>query len=160
MNGLSVQLAIERAGCETQALFWSGKSPMLQVAHALANETIEDAAIALLEAESVDVITCTLLETCLARSAASRGVVCLVADGTMEPAASSFAGARRDEFLLHVQQAVADGEPASFRRVSSACEEVTAPVTSLVLPFRQRSQTVGALYVEYDDCRQSVDPQT
>src|ERR1700744_3789868 len=133
---------------------------MLQIARPLAHEPIEDAAIALLEAESVDDITGILLETCLARSEASRGAVFLVIDGLMEAWGSSFAGARRAAFLSHLQQASAGGEPATFLGVCSAFEEVAAPVTSLVLPLRQRSQTVGALYVEYDDCRQSVDPQT
>ena len=48
---------------------------MLQVARPLANETIEDAAIALLEAESVGGITDILLGTSLARSEAARGAV-------------------------------------------------------------------------------------
>jgi PAS domain S-box-containing protein len=99
---------------------------MLQVARPLANEKIEDAAIALLEAESVDDVTGILLETCLARSEASRGTVLLVTDGSMAPA----------EF------------------------QVAAPVTALLIPLRRRSETVGALYIECDDCRPSLDPQT
>src|ERR1700742_3626053 len=105
MNGRSAQLAIAPAECHTLSLSWSEKSPMLQVARPLANQTIEDAAIAMLEAESVDGITGILLETSLARSDASRGVVCVVAEGVMKPSASSFAGARRAACPPLVQQA-------------------------------------------------------
>jgi PAS domain S-box-containing protein len=137
---------------------------MLQVARPLANETIEDAAIALLGAESVEGITEILLETCLARSEASRGAVLLVTDGSMAPAGfqggSGIAAARRAEFLSHVQQASIDGESATLPGICSAFEGVAAQVTGVVLPLRQRSQMVGALYIEYDGCRPGVDPQT
>ena len=56
---------------------------MLQIARPLANETIESAAIALLEAESANDITGILLNTCLARAEASRGAVLLGANRSM-----------------------------------------------------------------------------
>ena len=136
---------------------------MLQVARPLANETIEEAAIALIEAESVSDITGILLETCLARSEASRGAVLLVADGSMAPAgfrgASGVAAGRRAEFLSRVQQA-STGDVVTLPDICSAFEGVAAPVTGLVLPLRQRSETVGALYLEFDDCRAGLDSQT
>jgi PAS domain S-box-containing protein len=137
---------------------------MLQVARPLANEKIEDAAIALLEAETVDDVTGILLETCIARSEASRGAVLLVTDGSMAPAefqgASAIAAARRPEFISHVRQASTDSEPATLPGICSAFEGVAAPVTALLIPLRRRSETVGALYIECDDCRPSLDPQT
>jgi PAS domain S-box-containing protein len=137
---------------------------MLQVARPLANETIEEAAIALLEAESVGGITGILLETCLARSEASRGAIFLVTDGSMTPArfhsVSGIAATQRAEFLSRVQQASTDGEAITLSGICSAFEGVAAPVTGLVLPLRQRSETVGALYIEFDNCRPDLDPQT
>jgi PAS domain S-box-containing protein len=136
---------------------------MLQVARPFANETIEEAAIALIEAESVSDITGILLETCLARSEASRGAVLLVADGSMAPAgfrgASGVAAGRRAEFLSRVQQA-STGDVVTLPDICSAFEGIAAPVTGLVLSLRQRSETVGALYLEFDDCRAGLDSQT
>jgi PAS domain S-box-containing protein len=136
---------------------------MLQIARPLANETIEDAAIALLEAESADGITDILLETCLARSGASRGAVFLISEGSTPTVfldGSAIAGARRAEFLSHVQHVSAHGKPATLPGICSLFEDVGAPVTGMVLPLRQSSQAVGALYIEFDDCRPGLDPQT
>jgi two-component system sensor kinase FixL len=136
---------------------------MLQVARPFANETIEEAAIALIEAESVSDITGILLETCLARSEASRGAVLLVADGSMAPAglrgASGVAAGRRAELLSRVQQA-STGDVVTLPDICSAFEGIAAPVTGLVLLLLQRSETVGALYLEFDDCRAGLDSQT
>jgi PAS domain S-box-containing protein len=136
---------------------------MLQVARPLAKETIEEAAITLLEAESIGDITGILLETSLARSEASRGAVLLVADGSMAPSGfrgASVAAGQRAEFLSRVQQASIGGEAVTLPDICSAFEGVAAPVTGLVLPLLQRSETVGALYIEFDDCRLGFDPQT
>jgi PAS domain S-box-containing protein len=137
---------------------------MLQIARPLANETIEEVAIALLEAESVGGITGILLETSLARSEASRGAVFLVKAGSLTPEAyhggSDIAAVRCAGFLSLIQQASTGGETATLSRSCSAFEGVAAPVTGLLLPLRQRFETVGALYIEFDDSRPGVDPQT
>jgi PAS domain S-box-containing protein len=137
---------------------------MLQIARPLANETIEEVAIALLEAESVGGITGILLETSLARSEASRGAVFLVKAGSLTPEAyhggSDIAAVRCAGFLSLIQQASTGGETATLSRSCSAFEGVAAPVTGLLLPLRQRFEMVGALYIEFDDCRPVVDPQT
>ena len=59
-----------------------------------------------------------------------------------------------------MRQASTDGEPATLSGICSAFEGVAAPVTGLLIPLRRRSETVGALYIECDDCRPSLDPQT
>jgi two-component system sensor kinase FixL len=137
---------------------------MLQVARPLANETIEGVAIALLEAESVGGITDILLGTSLARSEASRGAVFLVKDGSLTPEAyyggSDIAAVRRAGFLSLLQQASTGGETATLSRSCSAFGGGAAPVTGFLLPLRQRFETVGALYIEFDDCRPGLDPQT
>jgi two-component system sensor kinase FixL len=137
---------------------------MLQIARPLANETIEEVAIALLEAESVGGITGILLETSLARSEASRGAVFLVKAGSLTPEAyhggSDIAAVRCAGFLSLIQQASTGGETATLSRSCSAFEGVAAPVTGLLLPLRRRFETVGALYIEFDDSRPGVDPQT
>jgi PAS domain S-box-containing protein len=137
---------------------------MLQIARPLANETIEEVAIALLEAESVGGITGILLETSLARSEASRGAVFLVKAGSLTPEAyhggSDIAAVRCAGFLSLIQQVSTGGETATLSRSCSAFEGVAAPVTGLLLPLRQRFETVGALYIEFDDSRPGVDPQT
>jgi PAS domain S-box-containing protein len=137
---------------------------MLQIARPLANETIESAAIALLEAESVNDITGILLNTCLARAEASRGAVLLGANRSMMLArfngGLSIAAARQAAFLLRVGQASTEGAAVTLVGVDSAFEGITAPVTGLVLPLRQRSETVGALYIEYDGYHPGLDPQT
>jgi PAS domain S-box-containing protein len=127
-------------------------------------QVVQEAAIALLEAVSVGGITGILLETCLARSEASRGAIFLVTDGSVMPvgfhSGSGIAVTRRAEFLARVQQASIDDEAATHFGISSAFEGVGAPVTSLVLPLRHRSEAVGALYIEFDDCRPGPDAQT
>ena len=137
---------------------------MLQVARPLANETIEGVAIALLEAESVGGITDILLGTSLARSEAARGAVFLVKDGSLTPEAyhggSDIAAARRAGFLSLLQQASTGGETATISRSCSAFGGGAAPVTGFLFPLRQRFETVGALYIEFDDCRPGLDPQT
>jgi PAS domain S-box-containing protein len=139
-------------------------SLMLQIARPLANETIESAAIALLEAESVNDITGILLNTCLARAEASRGAVLLGADRSMMLArfhgGLSITAAYQAEFLSRVGQASTEGAAVTLVGVDSAFEGVTAPVTGLVLPLRQRAETVGALYIEYDGYHPGLDPQT
>src|SRR5580692_1591515 len=118
---------------------------MLQVARPLADETIEEAAIALLEAESVDGITGILLETSLARAEASRGAVLLGADCSLMPArfhvGSEIAAARQAELLSRVREASTDGAAVTISGVTSVFEGVAAPVTGLVVPLRQRSET-------------------
>jgi PAS domain S-box-containing protein len=125
---------------------------------------IEEAAIALLEAESVVGITGILLKTSLARSEASRGAVFLINDDFLTPAGyhggSGIAAARRAGVLSHTQQALTDGQATTLAGICSAFEGVGAPVTGLLLPLRQRSERVGALYIEFDDCRPGLDPQT
>jgi PAS domain S-box-containing protein len=137
---------------------------MLQVARPLANETVEGAAIALLEAESVDGISGILLETCLARSKASRGAVFLVSDGSMALAridgGSGISVVSQAELLSHVRKASGEGAATTLAGIASAFEGVVAPVTGLVLPLRQRSETVGALYIEFNGCRAGLDSQT
>jgi two-component system sensor kinase FixL len=137
---------------------------MLQVARPLANETIEGVAIALLEAESVGGITDILLGTSLARSEAARGAVFLVKDGSLTPEAyhggSNIAVVRRAGFLSLLQQASTGGETATISRSCSAFGGGAAPVTGFLFPLRQRFETVGALYIEFDDCRPGLDPQT
>src|SRR5580698_2740329 len=137
---------------------------MLQVARPLANETIEGVAIALLEAESVGGITDILLGTSLARSEAARGAVFLVKDGSLTPEAyhggSNIAVVRRAGFLSLLQQASTGGETATISRSCSAFGGGAAPVTGFLFPLRQRFETIGALYIEFDDCRPGLDPQT
>src|ERR1700722_15518628 len=127
---------------------------MLQIARPLANETIESAAIALLEAESVNDITGILLDTCLARAEASRGAMLLGAGRSMTLARChgglSIAAACQAEFLSRVRQASTEGAVIALFGVDSAFEGVATPVTGLVLPLRQRGETVGTLYIEYD----------
>jgi two-component system, LuxR family, sensor kinase FixL len=136
---------------------------MLQVARPLANETIEGTAIALLEANSVEGITSILLEVCLARSEASRGIVFLGTGHSMAPAnnrgGSGIAAAGQIKLISRVREASAEGTAAALSGIGSAFEGVASPVTALVLPLRRRSDAVGALYVEYDDCRSNLDLQ-
>src|SRR3984957_15053249 len=137
---------------------------MLQVARPLANETIEGVASPLLEAEAVGGITDILLGTSLARSEAARGAVFLVKDGSLTPEAyhggSNIAVVRRGGFLSLLQQASTGGETATISRSCSAFAGGAAPVTGFLFPLRQRFETVGALYIEFDDCRPGLDPQT
>ena len=137
---------------------------MLQVARPLASETIEGTAIALLEAESVDGITRILLETSLARAEASRGAVLLGADRSMTPArfhgGPCIPAACQANFVSRVREASTDGAAVTISGFASPFEGVAAPVTGLVVPLRQRSETVGALYIEYDGCHSGLDPQT
>jgi PAS domain S-box-containing protein len=135
---------------------------MLQVARPLANETIEDAAIALLEAESIDGVTAILLETCLARAEAPRGAVFLGSYYSMTPArikgGSRLTALDHDEFRSLARRAAAEG--GVFTAAGSVFEGVASSATGLLLPLQQRSETVGALYMEHDGCCPGPDPQT
>src|ERR1700754_2198024 len=123
----------------------------------VANEAVERAAIALLEAESVDGIAGILVETCLTHSQGVRGFVFLEVEGSMTLAGvrpqMSIADARRADLYSCVRQASTLGMATTFVDIPSAFEGIAVFVTALVQPLRQRSETVGALYVEYDGCR-------
>lgn len=138
---------------------------MLQITRPdpLANDTIERAAIALLDADSVESIAGILLETCLARSDAPRGAVFMDVDNsgvrTTIHCGRDVASASESELLSRIQQAMEGGATTTEIGIASAFEGVAAPVTSLVLPLRQRFVTVGAFYAEFDDRRPHIDPQ-
>src|ERR1700753_3054461 len=93
---------------------------MLQAAPPLANETIEDAAIALLEAESIDGVTAILLETCLARAKTSRGAVFLGSYYSMTPAriegGSRLTALDHDEFRSLARRGAGQGGGFSAAR--------------------------------------------
>ena len=116
---------------------------MLQVAPPLANETVEGAAIALLEAESVDGIAGILLETCLARSKASRGAVFLVSDGSMAIAkidgGSGISVVSQAELLSHVRKALGEGAATTLAGIASAFDGVVAPLERAINERRRRT---------------------
>lgn len=121
---------------------------------------VEDAAIALLEAGSVDVVVEILLETCLARSEGDRGAVLLGSGDAMTPAVSRPEGFDPTAVLSRLQQQSGDCSASVLLEAISAFPAATLPVTALVVPLQQRAETVGAIYLEFDDGRLLVDPQT
>jgi PAS domain S-box-containing protein len=126
----------------------------------LSNDMIEDTAIALLEAGSVDVIVDILLETCLARSQGDRGALLFGAGGAMTPAISRSDAFDPAKMLSRLRQIMNEGAASTAPNVTSAFADVASPVSALVVPLLQRAETVGVLYIEFDDGRPFVDPQT
>jgi two-component system sensor kinase FixL len=134
-------------------------------------DTIENAAIALLEADTTDAIATILLQTSLARSDATRGAVLI---GDMDSMTLAAIRACED---TRVREGSRAADPARLvagaLRLLPPTPEIAATavkqtslfgsahaVTACVLALRQRSETAGLLYIEYDDGRSHLDPQT
>jgi PAS domain S-box-containing protein len=88
----------------------------------------------------------------------------LEADGSMLPARIhaqvGISASGQDDLLSRVRQASMGRTASTLVQIASVFESGASLVTALVPPLRQRSETVGALYVEYDDCRPNLDQQT
>src|ERR1700733_15189101 len=97
-------------------------SPMNQVTcpSPLSNDKVEEAAIALLEAESVDATVGMLLETCLVHSQGDRGAVLLEAPGLMGPAIARPSGLDQIDLLSRVRQTSIGGTSSTLVNARSA----------------------------------------
>jgi PAS domain S-box-containing protein len=156
------QLTLRRDRRDAKRFQWfGGEIDMLQVTRPspLSAAAVEDAAIALLESDSEEAIAKILLETSLLRAEGARGAVLTGTGGAMSVASVCSDGAPREDFVSFVS-AKSGINGATLVDAASAFEGAASPVTALVLPLRQRSETVGTLYVEFDDRRPHLDPQT
>jgi PAS domain S-box-containing protein len=136
----------------------------------LTTDTVENATIALLEADTIDAIANILLEICLARADGARGAVLAGNEAPLTVAAiRPDENARSDEPQTIRRSELSeralsllppDNEVASMTVDLTSLFDGDTAVTALVMPLRQRSETVGILYIEYDDGRSYFDPQT
>lgn len=142
-------------------MVWQVKSSMqLTRPSPLSAESVEDAAVALLEADCADSIGKILLETSLVRAKGTRGAVLTAADGTMKVASACSESLPCDSLVSLVRSAPVGRDGATLVDISSAFEDVASPVTAFVLPLRRRDESVGVLYLEFDDRRSHLDAQT